>query len=139
MLLWPATGVAQQEGRDEDRATIQRRFAPKTNMGYAQGVFTTHVRNDFFSSFGGGLDVGYFFDERWGAEVRVIGLRTQLGRPAQDLQTRLGLVPDARKQDLWAQGGVRWSPAYGKMLWGRKFVVHFDPQLVAHAGIARAE
>ena len=35
--------------------------------------------------------------------------------------------------------GARWAPGYGKVLMMRRFVVHFDPQLVLHAGVARAE
>ena len=35
--------------------------------------------------------------------------------------------------------GIRYAPGYGKMLMWERFIVHFDPQLVMHLGVARAE
>lgn len=136
----PGLGVPDVEARaGGDRPTIQQRFAPKAKLLYSQGTFTTHVRDDFYDSLGGGLQLGFFPTERWGIEARAIFLRTRLDNAAIDLKERIGLVPDARPQDLWLMLGTRYSPGYGKLLMWRRFVVHFDPQLVLHAGVARAE
>lgn len=122
-----------------DRPTVQRRFAPKDNLLYGTATLLTHVRDDFYDSWGGGVDIGYFAKESIGYELRVARLRTSLDNAAIDLKERIGLTPDARPQDAWLMAGIRYAPGYGKMLMWERFIVHFDPQLVMHLGVARAE
>lgn len=121
------------------RATIQRRFAPKARLLYGTATLMTHVRDDFYDSWGYGVDVGYFYKETMGVELRAMQLRTSLDDAALDLKERIGLTPDARPQKAWLMAGMRYAPGYGKMLMWRRVVVHFDPQLVGHLGAARAE
>ena len=147
---------SEEEGRDEearreepepdrearaggDRPTVQRRFAAKERLGWAMATATTHVRDDFYDTWGIGVDAGYFTSERWGFEGRFVYLFTQLDDAALDLRERIGLTPDARPQKWWAMAGGRWAPGYGKMLMGERFLIHFDPQLALHLGLARAE
>jgi hypothetical protein len=131
--------AAAQAPRPAARPTIQRRFAPKTRLAYAHAIGIGHVRDDFYHSWGGGVDAGYFFNEWLGAELRVAYLYTVPNAAAVDLQQRIGLVPDARPQDLWLKVGARWAPAYGKFLIWDAFVVHVDPQIAVHLGAARAD
>lgn len=133
----PTPDISARAGGD--RPTVQRRFAPKDNLLYGTATLMTHVRDDFYDSWGGGVDIGYFTRETIGYELRVTRLRTTLDNAAIDLKERIGLTPDARPQDAWLMAGVRYAPGYGKMLMWEKFIVHFDPQLVAHLGVARAE
>lgn len=133
----PAPNLSARAGGD--RPTIQNRFAPKKKLLYANALLMTHVRDDFYNTWGYGVDVGYFKSERWGFELRGARLETSLDPAARDLQLRLGLVPDARPQDWWLQAGARYSPGYGKMLMWRRFMMHFDPQFALHAGVAIAE
>lgn len=122
-----------------ERPTVQRRFASKTSTIYLHGVGTTHIRNDFYDSFGGGADLGFYFSEALGFEARALFLATSLSAAAKDVQERTGLTPDARPQSMMFVGGPRWSFGYGKILAMRRFVVHFDPQLAIEGGVARAE
>ncbi len=122
-----------------ERPTVQRRSAPKQGLLYANALIMTHVRDDFYTSWGYGGDLGFFLFEWLGVELRFAKLETSLVAAAVDLKGRVGLTPDARPQDLWAHVGVRWAPAYAKMLLLDSFVLHFEPQLALHAGIAQAE
>lgn len=135
MVLWLwMTGAQAQE-----RATVQDRFAPKTESIYGHGLVTSHLRNDFYDSFGIGADVGYYFNESVGIELRGMYLHTTLGDEARGIQENTGLTPDARPQQGLAAAGVRWSFGYGKFLLLDDWVVHFDPQLTLHGGVAFAE
>lgn len=122
-----------------ERPTVQRRFATKKGSIYLHATGTTHIRNDFYDSFGGGADLGFYPAESLGFELRALLLDTRLSNAALDVQERTGLTPDARPQSLIATIGPRWSFGYGKMLTLGRWVVHFDPQLALHAGVARAD
>lgn len=136
----PDVGVPDVNARaGGDRPTVQRRFAEKAKLLTLNLALMTHVRDDFYDSWGAGADLSYFVSERWGFEARAIFLRTQLDSAAFDLKERIGFVPDARPQDNWFLLGARYSPGYGKLLMWQKFMVHFDPQFVVHAGVATAE
>ncbi len=140
VALAPARVAAQgADGEAIERPTVQRRFAPKANLLMAQLSAMTHVRDDFYRSWGYGLDVAYFPMEWLGVELRAVKLNTSLDAAAIDLKERIGLTPDARPQDAWLQLGVRYAPGYGKLLMWESFVLHFDPQLVVHGGVASAE
>lgn len=131
--------VAPAFAQDDDRPTIQRRFASKDKSLYAHVTGATHIRNDFYTSYGAGADVGFYFSESLGLELRAMFLETNLSRAAVDVKERTGLTPDARPQSLLLVGGPRFSLGYGKILAFKKFVVHFDPQFTLLGGIARAE
>lgn len=131
----PAAGHAQSD----DRPTIQNRFASKSGTMFAHATVTTQIRNDFYDSFGLGVDAGYYPSERLGLEARWAYLFSKLSPAANDVKESTGLTPDARPQHMLATVGARWSFGYGKVLVLEQSVVHFDPQLTAHGGIALAE
>jgi len=133
LMALPALATGQ------DRATIQDRFAVKTQSVYGHGILTTHLRNDFYDSWGVGADVGFYFSESLGAELRGLYVATSLGEEAKGIQEKTGLTPDARPQQALIQAGVRWSLGYGKVQFLESWVVYFDPQLVLHGGVALAE
>ena len=133
ILAFPMVAQAQ------DRATVQDRFAVKKQSVYGHGIVTSHLRNDFYDSWGVGADLGFYFVESFGAEIRGLYLSTTLGDEAKGIQERTGLTPDARPQQALIQAGVRWSMGYGKVQFLDNWVIHFDPQLVLHAGVALAE
>lgn len=129
--------VSQRAGGE--RPTIQYRFASKQKLLMVQPILMTHVRDDFYDSWGFGADVSYFLTERFGLELRALKLQTSLDNAAFDIKERFGLVPDARPQSGWLQLGMRYAPGYGKFLMWKRFLVHFDPQLVLHLGVATAD
>ncbi len=132
--LWSASAFARDE-----QPTIQDRYAVKQNSIYGHVSGLSHLRNDFYSTFGFGIDVGYYPWESFGVEARLNVVRSTLNDAALDLKDRTGLTPDAQPQNLMALGGVRWSFGYGKILIMDKWVAHFDPQLTLHGGVALAE
>jgi outer membrane beta-barrel protein len=134
MILVPEVARAA-----DDQPTIQDRFAVKENSIYGRVSGLTHLRNDFYSTFGFGVDVGYYPFESFGAELRVNLLDSSLNDAALDLKDRTGLTPDAQPQNLMLLGGARWSFGYGKILLLDSWVAHFDPQLAVHGGVALAE
>ena len=133
-----ATTSARAFAQDE-RPTVQRRYAEKDDSLYLHATGTTHIRNDFYNSFGAGADVGYYPSETLGFEVRALFLDTKLSNAAVDVKERTGLTPDARPQGMLFTAGPRWSFGYGKILAINRFVLHFDPQLTFQGGIARAD
>lgn len=136
-----ASPAAPTKRADEalERPTIQRRFAPKDKLLFGNASIMKHVRDDFYSSWGYGADVGFFVAEQWGLELRYLKLNTSLDDSAVDLKERIGLTPDARPQGHWLQLGARYAPGYGKLLMWESLVLHFDPQIVVHGGVALAE
>ncbi|MFB6372347.1 MAG: hypothetical protein ABEN55_04410 [Bradymonadaceae bacterium] len=133
--FWPVDGRAQQS----DRPTIQQRFATKSGRMFAHAMLTTQIRNDFYDSIGLGIDAGWYPSELLGLEARWAYLFSSLSPAAVDVKEETGLTPDARPQHMLMTAGARWSFGYGKMLVMEDSVVHFDPQLTAHGGIALAE
>lgn len=121
------------------RATVENRVGDKDARFYAHATGTWFVRNDFYDSPGYGLDAGYYFNERWGAELRVLRLHSSLSRAGKTVLQQSGLAPDLRAPDVWLSAGVRTSVGYAKILLWDRFVTRFDPQLVAHAGVLFAE
>ncbi len=126
-------------GAQEERPTIQDRFGTKAETLYLQGTMTTQVRNDYYDSIGVGVDAGWYASETIGLEARWAYLFSALGPAAAEVKNETGLTPDARPQDMLATVGLRYSVGYGKMLLGRDSVVHFDPQIAVHGGVALAE
>jgi outer membrane beta-barrel protein len=138
-MAWAGEARAEEVSAAEARPTIQDRFAPKAGLVYGQVLGMLHVRDDYYDTWGVGGEVGYFFVESLGVDVRVVSIQSSLAAEAIDLKERIGLTPDARPQDLWVLAGVRWAPGYGKLLMFGRWVQHLDPQLVAHGGVARAD
>ena len=132
LLLAPSVEAAQPP-------TLQQRFAVKRSSIYAHALGTTHIRNDFYNTFGLGLDLGGYVSESVGFEARGIWLNSTLSDAGRSVQEQSGLTPDTRPQDFMVVGGVRWSFGYGKILIGSDWVSHFDPQLTLHAGATVAE
>jgi outer membrane beta-barrel protein len=123
----------------QERATVQERFATKESSIYGHATVSSHVRNDFYDSIGAGVDLGFWGTENIGGELRLHYFNTTLGAEAQRIQETTGLTPDARPQDMMVSAGARWSLGYGKFHIWERWVVHFDPQLVGHAGVTFAE
>lgn len=121
------------------RATIQERFATKEGRIYLHGSGTHFVRNDFYQTWGYGLDIGYFPSESLGVELRGLNLHSTLSQAAEELRESARVVPDLRAPDALIQGGLRYSWGYGKIASMNRFVVHFDPQLAMHGGVVFAE
>lgn len=136
-LLFSSASIATAQ--ETNRPTIQHRFAEKDDSIYGHFTTMTHVRNDFYDSIGFGLDVGYYPAERFGLEARWSYLFSSLSPAAVDVKQETGLTPDARPQHMLMTLGARWSLGYGKMLVGKNSLVHFDPQIALHGGIALAE
>ncbi len=137
-VAFSSAATAQPEP-DDERPTVQRRFAVKKSSAYLHATGATHIRNDFYDSFGVGGDIGFYPAENFGLELRVLYLDTRLSNAAIGVREQTGLTPDARPQSLFATVGPRWSFGYGKLLTLGRWVLHFDPQLTAQAGIAVAE
>ncbi len=127
------------EESQSDRPTIQNRFAEKRGDLYGHVTGMTQIRNDYYDSFGLGLDVGYFPWESVGFEMRGVWVHSALNPAAQEIRKDTGLTPDARPQEWMTTAGVRYSFGYGKMKIGQNSLVHFDPQLAVHGGVAFAD
>lgn len=136
----PALAGVQVAGAQEStRATVQKRFATKKQRAYAHLSGAAPIRDDFYHSLGAGLDVGYYFNESFGAELRWLWMANWEVDAAADIREETGFIPDARRQNMLLTAGGRYSLGYGKVLVLDDFVVHFDPQLTGGAGIALAE
>lgn len=122
-----------------ERDTLQERFAPKDGRFFVHGSATALVRDDFYHSIGYGGDLGYYFNERIGIELRVINLHSRLAHAGEKMREEHDFVPDLRAPDALATVGTRISWGYGKVLTLGQFVVHFDPQLTLHGGLMLAE
>jgi hypothetical protein len=50
------------------------------------------------------------------------------------VRVQTGFLPDSRRERATVAAGGRWAFGYGKLLVRGK-VIHFDPELAAHAGV----
>lgn len=123
----------------EARPTVHDRLAPKEGRLFGHVGAGVLIRNDFYDTAGYGLDFGYHFDEQWSTELRAYNLHSGLSASADRLREERSFVPDLRAPDALFVVGGRLSWGYGKVLTPGPFVIHFDPQLAAHAGITLAE
>ena len=124
---------------DDQRDTLQERYASTDGRMFAHLTTSTIVRDDFYRSFGVGFDGGYFPSEDWGLELRLRQHFTSLSHTGQQMFEDHEMVPDMRAPDTTLEAGGRLSWGYGKVLTLGDFVVHFDPQLLAHGGLTLAE
>ena len=129
-------GVAHSEQGD---ATLQERFASKEGRLYGHATGSALIRDDFYRSLGVGVDAGYYFDEFWGMELRAQRIFTQLSHTGEQMAADHGIAPDMRAPSAFVAAGARFSWGYGKVLTAGDFLVHFDPQLISHAGVTIAE
>ena len=136
-LLLAVSSPAAADGDDE--TTLQERFASKEGRLYAQLGGQALIRDDFYFSPGIGADVGYYFNEQWGAELRGAWYFSRLSHTGEQMAEDHGFAPDMRAPDAAVTAGARYSWGYGKVLATGDFLVHFDPQLVASAGVTFAE
>jgi outer membrane beta-barrel protein len=134
VMTTPGSDAAAEPG-----PTFQRKVAQKDSSIYAHLTASTHLRNDFYDTFGFGADGGYYPTESLGIELRWVRWLTTLNETARNVKDQTGLTPDARPQDMLFAAGLRYSIGYGKMLLGKKSLVHFDPQLVVQGGATTAE
>ena len=123
----------------QERPTVQNRFSEKAGAFSAHLTGITHIRNDFYNAFGFGLDLDYYFGESFGVELRGLLIKSSLSSPALDLKERTGLTPDTYPQKGMVLAGGRYSIGYGKILLFENIVMHFDPQVFVHGGVAFAE
>ena len=136
LIALPSAAAADE---DPGRATLQERYAAKDGRVFFHGSGTVLIRDDFYHSAGYGIDIGYFFSETIGAELRMFNLHSRLGHAGDKLREEHNFVPDLRAPRAMALAGTRISWGYGKVLTLGRFVVHFDPQLTLHAGFTVAE
>lgn len=120
------------------RPTIQQRFAPRDGALALWLSGGGHIRDDYYTSYGGELALSYFFSDAWGLELRYRELWTSLSDEATTLRDRYGLVPDARPQRRGVSLGALIPLGYAKLLTGSS-IVHFDPLLAAHLGVVTAD
>lgn len=146
LLLAAPAAVTADPNDDDDgddsstaRASVQERFAPKTGRFFVHAGGVAMVRDDFYHSFGYGLDGGYYFNETLGVEARAYNLHSRLSHAGRRLRDDYSFVPDLRAPDAHFALGIRTSWGYGKILSFGRFVVHFDPQWTLHGGITLAE
>ena len=121
------------------RATVQQRVAPKTGRYHVHATGARLIRDDFYDTWGFGLDLGYHFSEEWGIELRAQKLQSSLSAAADDLRETHGLIPDLRAPSAILLAGPRLSWGYGKVLSFNRFVVYFDPQITLKGGVLFAE
>jgi hypothetical protein len=121
-----------------ERPTIQNRFAPREGAIVLFLGGGGHIRDDYYTSWGGQSSISYFFSDRWGIEGRVGYLWTSLSDEALMLRNRVGLVPDARPQSLNWSVGAQYALGYAKIL-SHSNLMHFDPLLLLHIGGTHAD
>ena len=136
VILSP-TSIGAEE--PPERSTVQERFAPKDGRLYVHGSATALIRDDYYHSVGYGADLGYYFNEFVGAELRAFNFHSRLGHAGRTMREEYDFIPDLRAPDALAVAGGRLSWGYGKVLTAGRFVVHFDPQWTLHGGLMLAE
>ena len=119
-----------------DVAVIQRRFLPKTHRFEASVSAFTNLNNPFFSSYGLGLDLAYYFREQWAIEGIAQAAASASRQVTDDLsKDRKIATSNLVTSNGFYGGAIKWNPIYGKITWLNRSIVPFDLNFNLGGGI----
>lgn len=121
-----------------DVAVIQKRFLPKTGRFELSLSGLTNLNNPFFTNFGAGARIGYYFREKYGVELLFDFLTTGERQVTKDLQKDRGIDTDNLvTSEGFIGAAFKWNPIYGKMTWLNRHIVPFDLNFSVGGGLTK--
>ncbi len=112
--------------KDDDFSVIQNRSFAKEKRWYLSMNYGAPFNDP--NSVGNvlGLNVGYFFNERWGLELNYNRASYKDNDTVEFFKTRHGTMPDANRYAGATSLMAYWVPIYAKMSFVDKKIIYFD-------------
>ncbi len=132
-------GSARAEDAPVVTQRVDRRFVQKTGHAELSLGLAYLSRGDFYRNIGLEGTFSYWTDESVALEAQAALYHAGDTDATEQVKRDLGFVPNAHREQSIVTVGGRWSIAYGKALVGKDSIVHFDPQVFAHAGMHSSE
>lgn len=112
--------------KDDDFSVIQNRAFAKEKRWYLSVNYGSPFNDP--NSVGNlfGLNVGYFFNERWGLELNYNQASYKDNDTVEYFKGRYGAKPDANRYAGATSAMAYWVPIYAKMSLVDKKIIYFD-------------
>ncbi len=112
--------------KDDDFSVIQNRAFAKEKRWYLSVNYGTPYNDPNHAGNMLGLNVGYFFNERWGLEFNYNKASYKDNDTISEFKSANGVIPNANKYAGAMSLLAYWVPVYAKMSLLDKKIVYFD-------------
>ena len=123
----------------EDIVVIQRRFLQKTGRFEIAPSTSVFFSSEFFFKLGLGANLGFYFLEKHGIEIKGFYLLQVDREVAIDVYKKLQITAASTGVNTVGFIGLiyKWTPIYGKMAFLNRKIVPFDFSFYAGGGVSQ--
>lgn len=112
--------------KDDDFSVIQNRAFAKEKRWYLSLNYGTPYNDPNYVGNAIGLNVGYFFNERWGLELNYVTTGYRDNDTVSEYKNTYGAMPDHNRLVGATTLMAYWVPIYAKMSLLDKKIIYFD-------------
>lgn len=112
--------------KDDDFTVIQNRAFAKEKRMYLSLNYGTPYNDPNSVGTLMGLNLGYYFSERWGVELNYNTANFRYNDTIEQYRAQYGTVPDNNTYKGATSVLGYWVPIYAKMSWLDKKIIYFD-------------
>ena len=125
----------------EDIVVIQRRFLQKTGRFEIAPSTSIFFSSEFFFKLGLGANLGFYFLEKHGIEIKSFFLFLVDREIAFDIYNKLRINAASKGVSTTGFTGLlyKWTPIYGKMAFLNRQIVPFDLSFFAGVGMSQVQ
>jgi outer membrane beta-barrel protein len=136
LAFFISNALAGQEGKslkDRIKSVVNRKYAKHSRLELTVYPMTSMSINDaFYQKFGGGLGLGYHFNESFGLQLMgTYSLNRNTSYASYYGSNEATTVPWSGKRKILVGADLCWAPVYGKVNLAAEFVMHFDTYIIA--------
>lgn len=125
--------------KDDDFTVVQNRAFAKDKRWFFNFAYGAPINDPFSTGSILGLNVGYYFSERWGAELNYRKGSFRDNESTVSFIDFSGVRPDTNRFVDAKMFNVTWVPLYAKMSWLDRKIIYFDMGLQAGLGTTAYE
>ena len=124
--------------KDSDFNVVQNRLFSKANRFSLSASYGAAINESWSEGTTMGLNLGYFFNERWGVELEATKSDSKDNKAVQRLMGQSGYPNHNLMKDFYG-AKVNWVPFYAKMSFLNSSIIYFDMGLALGAGVTSYE
>lgn len=121
--------------KDTDFNVVQNRTFSKTNKLALTLDYGMYVSEPWSKGPTYGVDLGYFFSERYGVELQYSKTDSSDNDATQSLKQNQGGAPNHDKMKGYYGVGFNWVPFYAKMSFLNSSILYFDMSITPGVGV----
>ncbi len=120
--------------KDDDYSVVQNRAFTKEKRFYFLGAAGIPINDPFSAGQIYNASLGYFFTEKWGAELSLINAALADNESTETFIKQHATVPDHNRLKQLVSANVMFVPLYAKMSFLDKNIIYFDMGISAGLG-----